>query len=66
MHWVKYSKTAPGGRDVNLPETLAHRSVEGDTLLLVPGANYELTDEEWAFLEREHKDLLAHFQPLGG
>lgn len=59
MRWMRYSGEK---RDVDLPATVAHRSVEGDTLMLIPGANYELTEEEWKHLES--LELAERFRPL--
>ena len=60
-HWMRYSGPS---RDIDLPATVAHRSVEGNTLMLVPGSSYQLTEDEWKHLESAHPGLLEHFKPL--
>ena len=64
LAWVKMKPTAKRGRDITLPESLTHRSVAGDTLILVPGQSYELTVEEWDLIKAEHKDLLSDLMVL--
>lgn len=51
-------------RDINLPESVEHRSVKGDTLYLVPGMSREVTREEWAFIKTNHADFLPNIQLL--
>lgn len=51
--------------DVNLPTSLRHRSVAGDTLFIVPGATYELTPDEWEFIKTKHSQVIPYFQLLG-
>lgn len=64
MVWIKVIETARG-RDVDLPETVKHRSIVGGTLILTPGASREVTDEEWEHIKQAHPDLLAGIQVLG-
>jgi hypothetical protein len=52
------------GRDINLPKTVAHRSVKGNTLKLMSGRSREITDEEWAFIKAKHADLLPGIEVL--
>ena len=63
MKRVRYSPLAPS-RDLDMPSTVAHRSVTGDSLFLISGHSYEFTDDEWAWLERDHKALLSSFEVL--
>ncbi len=64
LAWIQVKKTAKRGRDINLPESVTHRSVQGDTLILVPGHSYEVTTEEWNLIKTEHKDLLKDITVL--
>lgn len=63
MPWVKF--TGPSPADIDIPDDLAHRSVGGDTLMLIPGSSYELTNDEWNFLLKQHPGLIGLFQRLG-
>ena len=59
MYWIRILPTCPGGRDVDLPESVKHRNTEGDTIILVPGQTMEVTAEEWKYLNAHHKDFLS-------
>jgi len=62
MVFIRYSGPRP--RDINLPETVNHRSA-GGSVLLIPGANVEITDQEWAFIRDSHPDVLPHIGIYG-
>lgn len=64
MVWLKVLDTAPS-RDINLPADVVHRSVDGDTLFIVPGQSHEYTEEEWAHIQKSHSEMLPWFQLLG-
>ena len=64
MVWIKLSDTVREGRDINLPDSLAHRSVEGNTLILTPGRSQEVTREEWEHIQSCHADLLPAIEVL--
>jgi hypothetical protein len=63
MVWIRVLPQAIG-RPVQLDGGVKHRSVEGDTLLLTPGHSREITDEEWAFVQANHADLLPGIERL--
>jgi len=52
MVWLKVKGTAQTV-DVQLPNTVKHRSVTGDTLIIAPGLSHEVTDEEWDFIKEK-------------
>lgn len=64
MVWVRMLPTARKGLDVDIPKTLAHRSVHGDTLMFVPGQSHELTEEEWEHIQTAHPELLRSLEVL--
>lgn len=51
-------------RDVNLDETVTHRSTDGDALFLVPGQSKEVTRDEWAFIKQHHGDFRTSIEVL--
>lgn len=64
MKWILLSASARSGRDIDLPESVSHRSVKGNTIILTPGKSRTITDEEWAYIQEHHADLLPNIQEL--
>lgn len=58
-------RVLPGakGKDIDLPESVTHRS-GGASVLLIPGQTNELTEQEWEHIERNHPDVLPGIQVL--
>lgn len=64
MKWILLRETAKSGRDVDLPDSVVHRSVRGNTLILVPGHSRTITADEWEHIKSHHSDLLPYIQEL--
>lgn len=63
MVWLRVLPTAVG-RDIELTPEVAHRSVDGHTLILTPGTTREVTEDEWSFIQGKHTDLLPGIERL--
>ena len=61
--WIRVFPTGKG-RHVQLTPEVRHRSVDGDTLLLIPGMSREITQDEWQFVQSAHPDLLDDIERL--